>query len=683
MNSRLRSVIRLALLTVPLSASSCYAPEISDCDYRCSKSGLCPDGFTCNSDWFCVQDANTECPIGRGDAGGSSPGGSTAGRSAEDSGAGGAEAGQGGEPAGGGDASPGARGGAGGDEGGAGQQGGGAGGERCPAPSPPELPPPCLGSPYSQRLSASGGEEPYSFQILGLSGGLSFDGVDFVISGTPVDRDPLIVRVVDAAGCEATTTVVPRLACWLAYVSTEDATSSLHLYDSALETRLEPVALAEGQGIVDFAFSPDGRVLAYRLRESDGRHRLGLLDLGDFGTRVIDFEGPDSGEPGSVTQYSWSPDSTTLAVAFETATEGTFLAGVRFSGTPAAGVPAVSASIDSSLVWSGQLLGFSGLESEEFPFYFAMLEGPGFSAPAFVAWNPELPEIRPAPDGFWVVSWEDTDFWSLEHPQEPHLVHHDSDIISPSGLYTARSFNGVLDVFPYDTTDTKASASNCSMLVSWAAGRERLACLHDMDELYVFDVDTSGFEVQGKRAVRAESYTDYELTQDTGQDHRRTFSPTGRWLALTTRKWLYLLDATASPPVVVMRPSIAPSSDAVELSFSPDERWLLEHRGQWVLSHDLSRIGPRDSFVLLNNPADDPMSLPAPCEEEFAVAPSAWCGDARGSSTMPWSPDSRFAAFATAAGGLWVVLAGRPHGETQAVEDCDPGCIAQFGFQPE
>jgi len=84
-----------------------------------------------------------------------------------------------------------------------------------------------------------------------------------------------------------------------------------------------PSSTTETAAVTDFKFSPDGKVVAYRL--DDGRLALALAPA--WQEQAVDLDGP-------VTRYAWSPNSSVLAIAY-TSGGTTWLGGVRVA--PASG----------------------------------------------------------------------------------------------------------------------------------------------------------------------------------------------------------------------------------------------------------------------------------------------------------------------------------------------------------
>src|SRR5436190_23560215 len=61
--SALLGVVCLATFAAPLGCT--YAPEITSCKTRCSASGVCPNGFTCQGG-VCVSSNDYSCGPGTG-----------------------------------------------------------------------------------------------------------------------------------------------------------------------------------------------------------------------------------------------------------------------------------------------------------------------------------------------------------------------------------------------------------------------------------------------------------------------------------------------------------------------------------------------------------------------------------------------------------------------------------------
>lgn len=214
-------------------------------------------------------------------------------------------------------------------EGGAGGSSGDGGDDGVPSPVLEAIPVPCIGAPYAHALSTHGGVPPYSYEL--LSGeGLSLDPDSNTLSGTIRNAGPITIEVKDANAKTARHSVNPRERCWFAYVAEETGIPALALYDPVLETKLPSTGdPALGDNVTDFAFSPDGRYLAYRRAVLGEPVRLELFEPLTGSSESYLFSGESS--EGSVTHYEWSPDSSMLAVAFE-ADDGVWLSGLRREG---------------------------------------------------------------------------------------------------------------------------------------------------------------------------------------------------------------------------------------------------------------------------------------------------------------------------------------------------------------
>ena len=88
-------------------------------------------------------------------------------------------------------------------------------------------------------------------------------------------------------------------------MSSETGWTRLHLFHPAGELRVTRPESTEDPAVLEFKFSPDGRFVAYRL--GDSRIDLRLAVAPSWEEISLDWD-------GSVTDYGWSPDASTLAV---------------------------------------------------------------------------------------------------------------------------------------------------------------------------------------------------------------------------------------------------------------------------------------------------------------------------------------------------------------------------------
>jgi hypothetical protein len=276
---------------------------------------------------------------------------------------------------------------------------------------------------------------------------------------------------------------------------------------------------------------------------------------------------------------------------------------------------------------------------------------------------------------------------------DPGLALHGTDIVSPSGLYTARAAAGTLEVFQatdisnYEESQPHASLAGCSLLLAWAEGAERFACCEG-DEIRIFDLN------QAKQPPALTSFTvggDYIAALDGVVGERRAFSLGGEWFAFSTVDELYIADLHGgSGQVVRVDPNQEGDGSPAELVFSPDGRFLLVHRGSRLLLRSLE-LPDSNPLPLASESLNEPLAASLPCEEDFPAAPTAWCGAPRTDHVVVvWSPDSTVAAFRTENGQLWFIdftaADGSATGDTPMPQlvshGCSEACFGQYAFRP-
>jgi hypothetical protein len=222
------------------------------------------------------------------------------------------------------------------------------------------------------------------------------------------------------------------------------------------------------------------------------------------------------------------------------------------------------------------------------------------------------------------------------------------------------------------------------VLWAWARQRERIACIENtasLTELRIFDWDAAGslgsFVVPG----------DYAFPADTAASSRRVLSPSGRWLAFATEEYLYVADlGGAEPRIIRQDPWIWTDRTPVELGFSADERFVLEHRGTMLLLHSLEY----PEYPAIGASGTSSLNAPAECQPSFVDGPSTWCGNPHNGHEFVWSPESPVAAFRTDLGTLQLLdfslldLSQSPSTfrKLPVNDQCGGTCMGQFDFQP-
>jgi WD40 repeat protein len=550
--------------------------------------------------------------------------------------------------------------------------------DRCPriqildAPPVDALPSPCLGNGYREALTVEGGEPPYEWRALSTPPGLSFDVESATLDGVAQGDGVLAVALTDGSSrtIRKSYDVQARDKCWLAYIATDPGPPHLELVDGRLlarqpadARRTAPVNSSLGN-VVDFAFSPDGRFLVYRLGANADALGLELLRLSDGGVYALELD-------GSVAAYAWSPDGATLAVAW-VANGQTMLGGVDVSavervvpapGAPLAGVRSLSnraaPSVDSELAWfDARRLGFLSRASAAARRRLVTTElgAGGFAAP-LQRGTVDFSDAARLVDGGAGVFVADPETGLHEFfPSDGSapLTHAPELVLSPSGVLGGLARDGALQIFrPGEPSGLAAvpfaAADGCTTLLAWAADRDRVACADERgaeNQVSLFDVPAAGASIVPLASI-PEPYL-YPAGEHSGR--RRLLSPSGRWFAFASDANLYVsrsdesssrLAATLSATRLGTRPGA--------LAFSPDEAFLLVGAGNSVALLDLGR-GQSVPLILSSSAAIDD-----DCNERFVDGASGWCGREPRSSELAWSSGSDLVAFRSSLGSLFLV----------------------------
>jgi len=568
-------------------------------------------------------------------------------------------------------------------------------------------PAPCLGNPYNEKLSVRRGKGATSLKATALPLGLSFDPSTQSISGIAEGGGPLTLVVTDSAShrqIASSFELKPRDTCWLAYVSKETGSQRLRVFDALLGNRKtlpssSSSVLTETEGVTDFKFSPDGRYLALRLSAPNGPAGLVIEKVATWQEERLLLSG--------VTQYEWSADSQTLAIAYNT-TSGSLLTGLRVQSqlsngptNPSNPTPIVfpllestPASVDSALVWfDGDHLGFLKKHSES-AYYpsTTTLAAQGFTpvSTRIDSLTPPGSDLLPAAQGVFVVPPPEGELILYYGSDGSGVVVHDGVVVAPSGRYTGRAADHSLALFrasddsldgtPYD------QVAGCDTLLAWASGTERIACTHQLDNA---DDQLKIFEVS-QATDKLSLFADVPLQASPGAprvEHRRLFSPSGARLAFTgdddALSVVSLAGAAAQTHSFQSTPAgQTPTNAFAELSFSPNEQLLLQHRGQRLSLFDVT------SADLQPVPVSDALAASVGCKEDFLNRTDGWCGVERPGAPFAWAPASDLVVFEDAQGALQIYdLTWRQQGlySTVAVhEQCTQDCVVdgQFAFQP-
>lgn len=720
-----------------MAASACFHPDVDleNCTLPCDST--CPQGFHC-VDAVCARDgAEAECARGAGGQGAQNPvmgsGGAVLAAGGSDCGFANHCISQGGAGSGGTDARGGAPNGGAPDteRGGAsiisqtgGVGGGGSGGEpvveeggsagRGGAPivaqsariefagTTTEPPAPCAGVEYEAAFRAINGTPPYTWSATALPPGFAFDPETQIVSSHSVSSGETLavtLRVVDSAAAvsERTFSLTPRDRCWLAYLSVASSGSRVELFDPVRDVHLDVPQSAPDEIASDLRFSPNGRLLTYRTRLADGSYRLRVRAAPTFSELPLMSH-------GSVKSYAWSPDSTLLAIAFET-NGVTTLGGLGVKLKPqleVSNLDPVSADVRGELTWFGQgLLAFPSLLEEIYwtP-SLTQLSGNGFAAPVAlgVIYDPGL-LLHGTSSGFFAI---DTTQRLVEHygfdgpslEQIPSYVVLYDSWMDPAGRYSARVTAETLGVYDLSSgaitgRTPLATGPNCSELLAWADGAERFACSTQADSesrVRIYRLSSNATSLSWH-----DTNGSYDYPTGTALYQARAFSNSGAWFAFSSESRLYVADARSSVPYLARNDGLLtldpkdPDVSRVRLSFSPDEQFLLQHRASQLSLH---RLDAREATPFVVQGMNGPLRAPAACEVDYAKDPFNWCGATRTSSDFAWSPDSVFVAYETLAGKLFVAdlralvpaSSAAQTLDTLLVESACSGC--PFAFQP-
>jgi hypothetical protein len=600
-------------------------------------------------------------------------------------------------------------------------------------------------------LHANGGKAPYRWTVRANAGSWTVvanadDSTRATLNGIASGPTDLTLELTDQRGLvmQKLYSLAPRSACYFAYVAPDSGNDpKLRLVDPLLDAQPDrpaaqtpSIVLVNDHGVRDFQFSPDGRFLVYRFQDGStnpAKSHLSLVDLAEKTDQLITL-GEDA-----VTAYAWSKNARFLAVTFEQAAK-TYLGGLELpqAATKAERVQLKTlqavlsdAPAESGLFWLGTsfvafyatvLPGLPNPQRRITPFY-AALTADGFEAPIAISDDAYLAPVtlRPADDGFFMISGKAPLTAFHTAGVVSYSAEHGSDVIAPSAAFGARVDAGRLQLFRAadddELTGPIATQAGCDKLLTWASGRERIACVSDISdadsgvargEIRIFDLATGGSAASLARSTLLGSCdartggapvidpcpaSEYDYTEASSQLQPRLLSASGRWLAFTTNtqqaepgnSYLYWADLASQPPTIKHRESLylgaQPPPTRNVLAFSPDEQALLLESGsilslRWLSASGLSMTLDGDLV---------PPQASADCSEDFGTAPSDWCGAPNRESSFVWAPDSKRVAYRRA-GQLKVVdLLSNTSSESYQFEAaaCDTQCSGDFAFQPQ
>lgn len=611
---------------------------------------------------------------------------------------------------------------------------GGNGGEapfECPdCVLTPELPSPCAHASYRVVLGIAGGEPPFRWNVkngprgwsIGTSAG---EPRQAILTAEDVKLGTNTVSVTAIGNDDRSTTrtydLRARESCWFAHVSLSEAGPQLQLVDPLLAPDA-PVSLAHNSDVYDFAFSPNGRYLAYSYGASEqhphGQH-LAVVELTTWNEYRLSFG-------DSVTSFAWSPSGTRLAAAFDDGNKSLLGAVVMpppgSTASPTALNP-TEALVDSELSWIGEQFvswhtdlsrllpddGFPGPgETEHYHAHLhAKLADSGFSP---VVQN-DLPflapvSLLPTSKGYYTLATP-VRFTPLGGVDVGDKWHTEGSLIAGSGNYSAMlgsdgrvQFVSAEVGTPEGIVATAKAEEKCNRLLAWAAETERVACVFDFadtsaeaphGEIRFFDLAQDSSLSMGRLPGVCGATDDcpevgyrYDSARAAGQG--RGFSRSGRWFAFATKEGgtpaLFWTDLQAQPPTLHRTP---PDFDLSEgptwVSFSPDESLLLARLGDDLVLVQPAMPPAASAFPSVRSrlpPRDD-------CSENFTAEPRQYCGASPSEIEMAWAADSSAVAFRDAGELLvadtWHATIG-PSTYVQVGMACDARCSRRLAFQP-
>lgn len=576
--------------------------------------------------------------------------------------------------------------------------------DECPTielvdpPGVDALPPPCLGSFYSEALTVAGGREPYLWSEVSAPPGLYFDADTATVQGIAEGDGVLTVEVTDADAhtVQKSYAVEARDRCWLAFVASEPAPPHLVLVDGRLVERQpgarralpeEPVA----EPVVDFQFSPDGRFIAYRLGAVPGALRLELARLSNGRSQPIATD-------GAVTAYAWSSDASTLAIAFDAGGQS-FLGGVDVSAVDAASVDpdaaldavrslaAVAAPApDSDLVWysESRLAFLGGGAGAGRRLVTAALERNRFAAPSQRGGFSGAARLLAGAGGVFVAEPATGLHEFFADGAGLSIGHAEGSVISASGAFAGLVRDGAVQIYRPERSSSPPAApsfaaSGCSTLLAWAGERERIACADARGaeaRVAWFEISAAGDAISALGSLSG-PFPNAE------PGHRRSFSASGRWFALSSSDGVSVARTQpGAPRIEVELPAAVLGAPPSVLSFSPDESFLAIGAANALGLVELEQGAA--SYVVLSPSAVFNES----CSERFVDGAAEWCGSGSQAPDVSWSNASDLIAFRSSLGTLQLIdLSGASEGRIGAPlspDACFEGCASSSSarFQP-
>jgi hypothetical protein len=574
-------------------------------------------------------------------------------------------------------------------------------------------------------VNVRGGTPPFRWQLPSAPAGWSIHAspdnareaiVEAEAASAGLTEISIIVTGSDERSAQQDYSLRSRESCWFAYVSLGQVGATLELLDPFAEA--DAPTLLHNSGVYDFAFSPNGRYLAYAYGANEqyphGQH-LALVDLTTLAQPIVSF-----GET-AVTAFAWSPDGSRLAVAYSIG-DASLVGAVAMTDAGVVSLSSVSASVGSELSWVGNSFvayytDASILYPNDFPAEanfraasYAKLGPSGFEKPIdSVTPLPAPISLLPTSSGFYTLgqaySARFTPVGNEEYIDDAY--HGESSLIGGSGAYSARIdlADGALHILKAETGEgadpvaVSKPGDSCKLPLAWARGSERIGCVVDFadatadaphGELRFFDLVSGSATLSSFSVPDACPHDDagcvaprYRYDSAGASGRGRGFSESGRFFAFTTllggQQALHWSDLQAMPPTVRHN---APSAlgGPSWVSFSPDEAWLLARLGEKIVLTSPTAT-PNGSELLTLASSSAPAS---DCSDDFMLEPERYCGAQASELEQAWAPDSSAVAVRAAEELMIYDASYFPSLISAALRlsPCDARCSGRLAFQP-
>jgi hypothetical protein len=589
----------------------------------------------------------------------------------------------------------------------------------CPHIQPTDalraLPTPCAHQDYAAFFEVANGKSTsYEWEELALPPGMDFDAKNASLGGVPSAGGTVTLQLTtdDRVVRQSFTVDPPREACWLAFLAPATGPTRLHLLDPLITSHTDQFPHgSQPNPVLDFKFSPDGRFLAYRSGADAQSVQLFIVDLlspAPYAEYAVELS--------SVSHYAWANDYPALAISFDN-DQGHFVGGVKLSGGGGSASPLTFSMIEpltldpahaetgvaSELTWFAGSSNIAFLAKQPEGDYRELMTGAlgtqhdELTLHADNSYADLTVRVVGGSDGVFVVP--DTWFISTFFGTNGAVARHQNVRIEPAGNYSARSKNDVLQVFgptddaSDDTGTPRSTADACTAFLGWATGVDRLACARTTSMAPGPDhADIVVFDVKNDAAATLSSFTlggNYVFPSSGVTNLPRLFSPSGKYYAYATGYSVYATSAPLAPGnanldyMSYYLDGSAAGSDTV-LAFSPDERFVLAHRGQGLTLFYLNADSQNGLAVGSSLP------LAPGCTEDVRTPAGDYCGEPREGTSFGWSADSAMIAMGHEDGTLSVIdvrfvadlkTTSNPFDVTT---ECGSSCLngIEFAFQP-